>query len=412
MIGMRILVLNCGSSSFKFQVVEVTPVGAGDQPGPVFSVLRGHVKNLGREANLTIERESAAPVTAKRPVATHEEALIWALDQLHGLEIHAVGHRVVHGGERYCDPVRIDSTVLAELDRLSALAPLHNPAGIAGIRGAQACFGLAIPMAAVFDTAFHRTMPAYASTYALPQDLAEKHAIRRYGFHGIAHASLVAGYERVSGRPASTARLITVQLGNGCSAAAVKEGITVDTSMGFTPLEGLVMGTRSGDLDPAVVGYLAAREQIPVAEVEEWLNERSGLLGLSGLSADMKELIAARRNHHPGARLAIEVFCHRVRKYLGAYLVVLGGADAVLFGGGIGEHASEIRAQICGQMEWCGLRLDPDRNRAVLGLPLGEVARISSDDAGIAVYVAAVDEEVEIARQTFLCLRRQGGSMT
>jgi acetate kinase len=407
---MRVLVLNGGSSSLKFQVVQVTPADGPDQPCQVFRVLRGHVKNLGPDAGLTIESESAAPVSVKRPVATHEEALIWALEQLQGLEIHAIGHRVVHGGERYRDPVPIDSAVLDELDRLSVLAPLHNPAGIAGIRGAQACFGPAMPMVAVFDTAFHRTMPAYASTYALPQDLAEKHAIRRYGFHGIAHASLAAGYQRVSGQPASAARLITVQLGNGCSAAALRGGSTIDTSMGFTPLEGLVMGTRSGDLDPAVVGYLAAREQIPAAEVERWLNERSGLLGVSGLSADMKELLAARRTHHPGARLAIEVFCHRVRKYLGAYLAVLGGADAVLFGGGIGEHAPEIRAEICGPMEWCGLRLDSDRNRGVLGLPLGEVARISSDDARIAVYVAAVDEEVEIARQTFLCLRGQEGS--
>ncbi|CAE6739861.1 hypothetical protein [Nitrospira defluvii] len=242
------------------------------------------------------------------------------------------------------------------------------------------------------------------ATYALPQDLAAQYRIRRYGFHGIAHASLVHGYATQTGRSVDTVRAITLHLGNGCSAAAIQGGRSVDTSMGFTPLEGLVMGTRSGDLDPAIVGYLSRRERASVEQIEQWLNERSGLLGLSGLSHDVRDLLAAEQRGEARAGFALEVFCYRVRKYIGAYLAVLGGADAVVFGGGIGEHSAEIRARVCDGMAWCGLVLDRDLNDKTVALASGSAARISRDGAKADTYVVAADEETWIARETVRCL--------
>ena len=321
------------------------------------------------------------------------------------LRIDAVGHRVVHGGEQFREPVVIDDDVVAALDRLAEFAPLHNPGSIAGIKGARAAMGSHIPMVAVFDTAFHRSIPAYAATYAIDLDLARKHGIHRYGFHGIAHASLAGICAAAVNRPLAQLRLITLQLGNGCSATAIDRGRSVDTSMGFTPLEGLVMGTRSGDLDPAVVGHLVRRGGLSVDEVERLLNERSGLLGVSGLSRDMRELLnAAEGKPDSRAALALDMFCYRVRKYIGAYLAVLGGADAIVFGGGIGERSAVIRARICDGMGWCGLRLDPLRNEAAVEIAPGDAMKISEEDAPLVCYVAGVDEEVEIARATFECI--------
>jgi acetate kinase len=312
----------------------------------------------------------------------------------------------VHGGERLQQAVRIDPEVMAEIDRASELAPLHNPACLAGIRAARALLGPDVPMVATFDTAFHRTLPTAAATYAIPQDLAQRHSIRRYGFHGLAHASLAAAYARYTRQRLTEVRLITLQLGSGCSATAIRHGCSVDTSMGFTPLEGLVMSTRSGDLDPSVVGFLARHERLTVEEVERLLCENSGLHGLSGVSHDMRQLLTmAAQGSNLRAALAIEVFCYRVRKYIGAYLAVLGGAEALIFGGGIGEQAPEIRARICAGMEWCGLRLDPARNTAVVGLDPGSAALISHQDTTLPVYVAAADEETAIARETVQCLR-------
>jgi acetate kinase len=320
--------------------------------------------------------------------------------------VEAVGHRIVHGGERFQQAVRIDADVLAELEKVSELAPLHNPAGLAGVHGALTLLGTQVPMVAVFDTAFHHTLPTYASTYAIPQALAARHHSRRDGFHGLAHASLVAGYARATGKPLEAVHLVTLHLGNGCSAAAIRAGRSLDTSMGFTPLEGLVMGTRSGDLDPAVMSFLARREQVSAEQVEQWLNEQSGLLGISGLSHDMRQLLqAAEQEHHAGATLAIEVFCYRARKYLGAYLAALGGADAVVFGGGIGEQAPAIRARICDGMDWCGLQLDPERNAQAVAIAAGSAVQISRDEARLGAYVVAVDEETWIAQETVRCLR-------
>jgi acetate kinase len=401
---MRVLVVNCGSSSVKFRLFRVEDAPAGPDPAPPKALLRGAVSGIGGRAFLELARQSEAPSRFTRTTADHQDAMAWVLEHIERDTVQAVGHRVVHGGARFDTPTVIDDDVISEIERLGELAPLHNPACLAGIKATRTCFGPSIPMVAVFDTAFHRDLPPEAATYAISPELASRHRIRRYGFHGIAHASLAAGYAAFTRKPLAQARLITVHLGNGCSASAVRGGRSVDTSMGFTPLEGLIMGTRSGDLDPAIVAYLARREGAGPDEVERWLNERSGLLGLSGLSPDMRDLLQAEHDGNPRAALAIRSFCHRARKYIGAYLAVLGGADALVFGGGIGENAPAIRARICEGMEWCGIALDRSRNEAVQGLAAGAAALISREDSRLPCYVVGVDEETEIARETVRCL--------
>lgn len=403
---MRVLGLNSGSSSLKFRLVDLLEgeVQGGPKLGRI--VISGAVKGIGGTATLELSRDGGERSKHTESIVDHPSAFRWLFEQLacHP-EVEAVGHRVVHGGERFSQSVVIDDAVVAEIEALSKLAPLHNPASLAGIRGARGVLGSTVPMVAVFDTAFHRTLPPCARMYALPHELAARHHIRRYGFHGIAHASLVAGYAASTGRSLEKDRLITLQLGNGCSVTAIAGGKSIETSMGFTPLEGLVMGTRSGDLDPSIVSHLCDREKVEVPEVERWLNERSGLLGVSGRTNDMRELLhMAAQDERAG--LAIELFCYRVRKYIGAYLAVLGGAEAIVFGGGIGEHSPEIRARICAGMEWCGLLLDADRNSATVDLPPGNAARISQGRSPVAVYVVADDEETEIARETVRCLQR------
>jgi acetate kinase len=310
---------------------------------------------------------------------------------------------VVHGGEGFTRPALIDAEVIAAIRALEELAPLHNAPSLAGIEAARRALGPDVPMVAVFDTAFHATIPEAAHLYAIPRELATTHRIRRYGFHGVAYQSVLEGYAELSGTPPDRATLVALHLGNGCSAAAIRHGRSVDTSMGLTPLEGLVMGTRSGDVDPALVGHLARVAGVPVPEVERWLNERSGLLGLSGRSRDMRDLLD-REREDPRARLAIDVFCHRARKYLGAYLTLLGGGDAVVFSGGIGEHAAEIRARICAGLEWAGLVLDPARNaRAV-----GRAGRLTADGARLPAYAIPADEERVIARETLERLGARG----
>jgi acetate kinase len=259
-------------------------------------------------------------------------------------------------------------------------------------------------MVATFDTAFHRSLPERASRYAIPTELSERHDIRRYGFHGLAHRYIVERFSEIAATPVEEMKLITLQLGAGCSATAVDGGRSVDTSMGFTPLEGLMMGTRSGDLDPSLVGFLARGEEVSAEEVEGWLNTRSGLLGVSGHSGDMRELLEAEREGDLRASLAVDMFCYRVRKCIGAYLAVLDGADAIIFGGGIGENAPEVRARICAGLGWCGLLVDADRNAEAIGAE----TRISSDVSPLQAYVIPVDEASIIVRDTLGCLRRPG----
>lgn len=404
---MLVLVINSGSSSVKFRLVEVVEGGKeGLATRP--AAIEGAIKGIGSAATFDVKGQNAGHGTKRLEIRDHEQALRVLLGSLSDslARIEAVGHRVVHGGDRYVQPTLITEQVEAGIDALSELAPLHNPSSLAGIRGARAVMGSTRPMVAVFDTAFHQTMPEVAKRYALPTDLADRHRIRRYGFHGIAHASLANGYASSTGNALEQVRLITLQLGNGCSVAAIAQGKSIETSMGFTPLEGLVMGTRSGDVDASIVGFLSEREKVEVAEVERWLNERSGLLGLSGRSNDMRELLRlAEQEQDKRARFAIDVFCYRVRKYLGAYIAVLGGADAIVFGGGIGENAPEIRDRVCRNMEWCGLTVSPDRNRAAVGLAPGHAAKISADESRLGVYVVAADEEDWIARETVRCVR-------
>ena len=403
---MRILVINSGSSSIKFRLAEVVEKDGTLAIRP--SLVEGALKGIGGVASFEMRGARAERSTSMRDVGDHTQAMRLLFDRLgdslRGIE--AVGHRVVHGGNQYVEPTVITDEVEAGIDALSELAPLHNPGCLAGIRGAKAVMESTVPMVAVFDTAFHRTMPEVATRYAIPTDMAERHRIRRYGFHGIAHASLANGYAASTGKSMKRCSLITVQLGNGCSVAAIADGKSVDTSMGFTPLEGLVMGTRSGDVDPSIVSYLSEREKVEPAEVERWLNQRSGLLGVSGRSNDMRELLrAAQQEQDRSAEFAIDLFCYRVRKYVGSYLAVLGGAEAVVFGGGIGENAPEVRRRICRGMEWCGMSLHPDRNEAAVGLTSGSAAKISTDDSRLAVFVVAADEETWIAKETARCVR-------
>jgi acetate kinase len=366
-----VLVLNCGSSSLKFQLLAM--------PGEE------------RRARGVVERVSGE----------YTEAVQHALDEATraGGRVDAVGHRIVHGGDRFTEPVVIDDAVTAALDGLTELAPLHNGPGVAGIRAARAILDRSVPMVAAFDTAFHATMPPRAAQYALPYELTQRHGVRRYGFHGLSYRYVTGRYAALTGLPESRATFVGLHLGNGCSAVAVRNGASVDTSMGFTPLEGLVMGTRAGDVDPAVIGYLARAESVPEAEVERWLNERSGLLGVSGRSADMRDLLAAEASDARAA-LAIDLFCYRARKYVGAYLNALGGAPAVVFTGGIGEHNPDIRRRICEDMAWCGLTLDEARNHAAVGTE----SVISADGAGVRALVIPTDEERVIAGDVMACL--------
>jgi len=375
---MNVLALNAGSSSLKFRLGRFEDAGARMQ-----EVARGIVERIGTHY-----------ADAVRQVVERVGAIKDAR------RVEAVGHRVVHGGSRFVRPTLIDDAVVTAIEALEDLAPLHNGPSLAVIRACRAALGPQVPMIAVFDTAFHATLPEHAYRYAIPYEMAERHGIRRFGFHGTSYRYVVARYRDISGRPNGDAALVVFHLGNGCSVAAIRDGVSVDTSMGFTPLEGLVMGTRAGDLDPTLVGYLARKEGVPTAEVERWLNERSGLLGLSGHSADMRDLLLRERSD-PRARLAVEVFCYRARKYLGAYLAALGGARAVVFTGGIGEHRPEVRARICAGMEWCGLVLDQERNAEVVGTE----GCISAATSIIRAFVIPTDEEAIIARDTMEALR-------
>lgn len=404
---MKVLVLNCGSSTLKFQVIETGP--AKTTLGQDRKLARGLVDCIGGESLCTFEVPGSRSVSETCPIRDHAEAvgkvLVW-LDSNPATapsSVSVVGHRVVHGGDRFTASVRIDDEVLNVIESLEELAPLHNPACVSGIRAARLALGDSFPMVAAFDTSFHRTLPEYASTYAIPHELSSRYKIQRYGFHGLAHRYSALRYAEIRSATADPVKIVTLHLGNGCSATAIRGGESVDTSMGFTPLEGLVMGTRSGDLDPAIVGYLARKEGISAADVERCLNKESGLLGVSGRSNDMRELL----NHvfdDSRARLAVDLFCYRSRKYLGAYLAALGGAEALIFSGGIGENSPLVREKICEGMEWCGVQLDGDRNSAVVGAE----GRISSSSARIHAYVIPTDEEALIARDAAALIEKQG----
>ena len=303
-----------------------------------------------------------------------------------------IAHRVVHGGAHLTSSRRIDAAVEAEIERIAPLAPLHNPLALAWIRACRTVLGPEVPQVAVFDTAFYASLPEVAATYALPQELSTRHSLRRYGFHGLAHQAMCRRWQALHPEIRGGGRVISFQLGAGCSVTASDWGIARDTSMGFSPLEGLVMATRSGDVDPGLVTYLQQVESLSAEEVARLLNHQSGLLGVSGLSADMRELLAT---DDPRARLAVALYCYRARKYLGAYLAVLGGADAILFGGGVGENAAAVRAEILGGLEWTGIHLDAAANLA----SAGREGCISTPDSRIQVWVIPVDEAQILAQE-------------
>ena len=401
---MKIIVINCGSSTLKFKVIgldEDTP------PGREHQLARGVIEKIGNKAMLKFVDEKGPGLQETTSVPDHGSATkrvfdwLAALGYLRADGIDSVGYRVVHGGPHFMEPTLIDERVLEAIEAISKLALLHNQPSIEAIRSAKAMFGSAVPMVAVFDTAFHSDMPDRASHYSIPVEVTEKHHIWRYGFHGIAHRYMVERYAFTTSTPLEKTKIITLQLGSGCSATAVKAGCSVDTSMGLTPLEGLMMGTRSGDVDPHLPGFLAQREGISLAEAEILLNTKSGLLGISGLSQDMRELLEAESRGNERAALAVEMFCYRVKKQIGAYLAVLGGADAVVFGGGIGENSPPVRSRICTGMEWCGMIIDDNRNNTSVGTE----GKISADNAKVQIYVIPVDEAVMIARDTVRCLR-------
>ena len=370
---------------------------------------RGVVDRISGRARIAFVAETGASLQEARVVADHGEASRVMLGWLNAnglINTHeplGVGHRIIHGGHQFSEPTLIDEEMVAAIEALAELAPLHNRSALEAFRALRAALGPSVPMVAVFDTAFHRTLPEWAYRYAIPRELTVKHHIRRYGFHGLAHRYMVERFVTLTGRPVKHTKLITLQLGSGCSATAVKRGQSVETSMGFTPVEGLIMGTRSGDVDPTLAHFLARREGVATETVEEWLNTKSGLLGISGRSADMRELLDLERKGDELAALAIDMFCYRVRKYIGSYLAVLQGAEAIVFGGGIGQNAPQVRERILSGMEWCGLKLDSDRNMAAIGCE----SRISSDEAAIDIYVIPVDEALIIARDTVSCLRRK-----
>jgi len=317
-------------------------------------------------------------------------------------EFNAVGYRVVHGGETFDRPVVIDDGVVSDIIALEDLAPLHNAAAMQVIETAQHALGKSMPMVAVFDTVFHRTIPTRAAIYPLPLELSRKHGIRRYGFHGIAHEYLVRRYAKIEGQPLGHATVITLHLESGCSICAIKDGKSADTSMGFTPLEGLMMGKRSGDIDPSIVGYLMRKEQANVDRVEKWLNNESGLLGVSGKSHDTRELMRL-FDTDERTRLALEIFCYRIRKYIGAYLAALGGCQAIIFGGGIGEDTPFVRARVLQDFAWFGLALDPLLNEQTIN----REGRITTDDSRLPAYVIPVEEGLLIAQQVAQCLKAE-----
>lgn len=397
---MRVLTINCGSSTLKFDVLDVPTL----EPGAV-SIARGIVDRIGGDSVASLSTDGDAR-EIRKAARDHSEAFALAVGMLEEArllsDIKAVGHRVVHGGSRFREPVVIEADVIDAIAAAGDLAPLHNQPALAAIRAARAHFGEAVPMVATFDTAYFASLPDVAARYALPTDLSQRLGIRRFGFHGLAHRYMVERFRTL--RPEiPEPRLITLQLGNGCSVTASRDGAAVDTSMGFTPLEGLIMGTRSGDLDPAIPLYLLEREGMSTQEVEEVLNKRSGLLGISGKTNDMRELLAAAADGDGGAEFAVSAFCYRAKKYVGAYLAALGGAHAVIFGGGIGENAAQIRAAICADFEWAGLSLDQARNTKASQVD----ERISADDASIEAWVVRVDEAAAIASDVIKCLDKR-----
>ncbi|MCD7895691.1 MAG: acetate kinase [Planctomycetaceae bacterium] len=398
---MIVLVVNCGSSSIKYQLYEM----------PEKKVLaKGLAEKVGEGDSILTHRRGEEKFEIRQSIPNHKvgiELIIGCLTSPEmGVlttvkEISAVGHRVVHGGENYSAAIRIDQEVLSCIEECADLAPLHNPPNLIGINECRNALP-GVPMVAVFDTAFHQTLPKEAFLYALPYETYEKYRIRKYGFHGTSHAYITSRAAAILGKPAAEVNLITCHLGNGCSMAAVRGGKSVDTTMGFTPLAGLIMGTRCGDIDPAIIPFLVSKpEYSKVSDIDKMMNKQSGLLGVSGVSNDMRNLeAAASKDPKSRAKLAIDMFCYRVKSYIGAYLAVLGRVDAICFTGGIGENGPRVRAASVSNLENYGIALDPEKNKDARGREVD----LSMDGSKIKILVIPTDEEGWIAEETYnLC---------
>lgn len=391
---MNVLVINCGSSSLKYQVID----SDSEQV-----LAKGLCERIGIDGRLTYQPAGGDKEVTDAPMPTHKEAISMVLSAITNektgalrslSEIGAVGHRVVHGGEKFTASTLITDEVLKTVEECNDLAPLHNPANIIGI---NACRDLMkdVPMAAVFDTAFHQTMPKEAFMYGIPYEYYEKYAVRKYGFHGTSHSFVSKRVAEIVGKPYDELKTIVCHLGNGASICAVKNGKSVDTSMGLSPLEGLIMGTRSGDVDPSVIEFIANKESLDAAGVVSILNKKSGVEGISGVSSDFRDLEAASGEGNERAKLALDMFCYRVAKYVGAYVAAMNGVDVIAFTAGIGENTAIVRKAVCDRLGYLGIALNEDANNT-----RGEEIKISTDDSKVGVYVVPTNEELAIARET------------
>ncbi|MDI3471950.1 MAG: acetate kinase [Thermotogaceae bacterium] len=392
---MLVLVINSGSSSIKYQLIDMNDEKV---------ISKGMIERIGIEGSRMKHKKNAEQFVIEKNIPDHEVGLALLLEVLQDekmgvikdlSDIKAVGHRVVHGGERFASSVRIDEEVLKAIEENAVLAPLHNPPNIAGIKAAMKLLPN-VPQVAVFDTAFHQTMPKKAYLYAIPYEYYEKYKIRRYGFHGTSHRYVSKRAAEILGKKYEELKIITCHLGNGASIAAVKNGKSVDTSMGFTPLEGLVMGTRSGDLDPAIVTYLQEVENLSAGEIYEILNRKSGVLGLSGISSDMREIEDGAIAGDPIARLTLDIYEYRIAKYIGAYAAAMNGVDAIVFTAGVGENSPILREEICeNYLGYLGVKIDKETNDVK-----GKETVISTPDSKVSVIVIPTNEELVIARDT------------
>lgn len=408
---MNILVLNCGSSSLKFQIIQTDQEKIKKDADR--QLAKGIVERIGSHALVTLQASGAPPLKQTAALRDHlaslDHIVKWIISDDSQIpdvsslsDIHAIGHRVVHGAEKFSKSTIINDDVIHGIQDCIELAPLHNPANLKGIIAARELFGTSIPSVAVFDTSFHTTMPEESFLYAIPYQLYQRHKIRRYGFHGTSHRYVAYRYRQLTGKTEEQTNIITLHLGNGCSACAIKNGKSYDTSMGFSPLEGLIMGTRSGDIDPAVIEFLYHKEGMSMNEIDALLNKQSGLLGISGLTNDMRDLLEEANEHEDRrASLALNMFAQRAKKYIGAYLAEMNGADAIVFTGGIGENASAMRKRICSNLSYFGIEISEKLNNEIIN---GKEGEISTDKSSTKVLVIPTNEELLIARDTINCV--------
>jgi len=401
---MKILVINCGSSSIKYQFFDMEKEE---------EIAKGLLEKIGEERSFFSQQTGKGRIEKEVSVSNHRQGLRLIIDALldksEGVikdisEISALGHRVVHGGDSFIESTLVDGEVIQTIKQYAVLAPLHNPPNLAGIEAAKSLLPDA-PHVAVFDTAFHQAMPEEAYVYPLPYEFYEKYGIRKYGFHGTSHRYVAQRAAQILGKKLQDLKIITCHLGNGCSITAVDRGKSVDTSMGFTPLEGLPMGTRCGDIDPSIIFFIAEKENLSLAEINNILNRRSGLLGISGISNDVREIKREAERGNQRAKLALEILAYRVKKYVGAYAAVLGGIDALVFTAGIGENAAYVRSKICQGMEFLGIKLDKERNED----PLKWQGIVSAPNSRVKVLVIPTQEGLMIAGDTLEIVKRLRG---